>query len=114
MQIEITGETEKLILSALTSGKYASANEFITVILSRATTDKQPGEKTDAKLSSRRQEINEIPEHIDMDELAATQGVSLVEDFRKLKADFWPEGESVDDFLAGVRAHRKQDSARTR
>ena len=29
MQIEITGETERLIQAALASGRYASAEEFI-------------------------------------------------------------------------------------
>jgi len=109
VQIEITGESEKLVLSALTSGEYASAEEFLAVILCRVAANV----KTEAK-ENPRLDLDQMPEHIDIEELATTQGVGPVDDFRKLKADFWPAEESVDDFLDGVWTHRKQDSAGTR
>ena len=40
-------------------------------------------------------------------ELAAEQGVSPVGSADELVGDFWPEDESVDDFLAAVREWRR-------
>ncbi len=42
-------------------------------------------------------------------ELARQQGVEPVHDIKELQGDFWPEEESVDEFLASVRATRQQD-----
>ena len=42
------------------------------------------------------------------------QGVKPVSDARELLGDFWPEEESVDDFIAAVRewrGHKKNDQA---
>ena len=43
-------------------------------------------------------------------ELAAEQGVRPVERFEDLLGDFWPEDESVDDFLDAVRRWRREGS----
>ncbi len=42
-----------------------------------------------------------------VEELAREQGVKPVEDPNDLKGDFWPEAESVDEFLAWLRAQRQ-------
>jgi hypothetical protein len=42
-----------------------------------------------------------------VEELAAQQGVKLVADPRELLGSFWPEDETVEDFLAAVRAWRR-------
>jgi hypothetical protein len=42
-------------------------------------------------------------------ELAERQGVKPVREIKELQGDFWPEEESVDEFLAWVRATRQQD-----
>ncbi|MBC7933026.1 MAG: hypothetical protein H7Z38_20885 [Rubrivivax sp.] len=42
-------------------------------------------------------------------ELAKRQGVEPIRDIKELQGDFWPEEESVDEFLASVRATRQQD-----
>lgn len=42
-------------------------------------------------------------------ELAKRQGVRPIRDIKELQEDFWPEDESVDEFLAWVRATRQQD-----
>ncbi len=44
-----------------------------------------------------------------LEELAAEQGVQPMTDL--LKADFWPEDESVDDFVRTIR-ERRRDSGR--
>ncbi len=40
--------------------------------------------------------------------LAAEQGISPVTNFEDLLGDFWPEEESVDDFIAAVREWRRE------
>ncbi len=46
-----------------------------------------------------------------LEKLAVEQGVQATTDFDSLKADFWPEDESVDDFVRTVR-ERRRDSGR--
>ena len=43
------------------------------------------------------------------EELAAQQGVSPVADFDSLLGDFWPEDESIDDFLEALHRWRRGD-----
>ena len=48
---------------------------------------------------------------IDIDGLAARRGVQPVADFDKLLeeiSDAWPEGEDVDQFIAAIRAQRRE------
>ena len=44
-------------------------------------------------------------------ELAELQGVQAAHDLNHLRADFWPEEETVDDFVASVRQWRNADRA---
>lgn len=46
-------------------------------------------------------------------ELAKKQGVEPIRDIKELQGDFWPEEESVDEFLTWVRAIRQQDKVKT-
>jgi hypothetical protein len=41
------------------------------------------------------------------EELAAEQGVKPIASIDDLRADFWPEDESIDEFLAAVREWRR-------
>ena len=43
---------------------------------------------------------------IDLETLAAEQGVKPVENPRDLKGDFWPENEDLDEFLGWLRKTR--------
>jgi hypothetical protein len=52
--------------------------------------------------------------HPTIDELAAAQGVVFPRDPSELLGSFWPEEESVDDFLRAMRewrGHSKTDPA---
>ena len=42
-------------------------------------------------------------------ELARQQGVKPIKSIKELHGDFWPEDESVDEFLARVNALRGND-----
>lgn len=93
MHIQITGETEKLIRAAIAAGEYTNAEDFVAAMAVkwlRETAKANP-------VMSRR---------VDLDALAAAQGVGPIQDFRELEADFWPEGESVGDFLASINEIR--------
>ena len=52
--------------------------------------------------------------HPTVDELVAEQGVEFPRDPRDLLGNFWPEEESIDDFLSAMRewrGHAKTDPA---
>lgn len=46
---------------------------------------------------------------IDIDRLAEEQGVGIVADFDALLGDFWPDNETIDDFLAARQRWRIED-----
>lgn len=39
---------------------------------------------------------------------AAEQGIRPIDDLSELAGDFWPEDESIDDFIAAVRQWRRE------
>jgi hypothetical protein len=49
----------------------------------------------------------------DLDALAVAQGVQPIENIDDLVANFWPEGESVEDFIAAAMEgrHEEEDSS---
>jgi hypothetical protein len=52
--------------------------------------------------------------HPTIEELVAEQGVVFPRDPRELLGDFWPEEESIDDFLSALhewRGHARTDPA---
>ena len=51
-------------------------------------------------------------EKADLDQLAAEQGVSPAANFNALLGDFWPEDETADEFIAQVRAWRREDASK--
>ncbi|HEX8073229.1 MAG TPA: hypothetical protein VF546_25005 [Pyrinomonadaceae bacterium] len=46
-------------------------------------------------------------------ELARQQGVKPIRSIEELQGDFWPEDESIDDFLAWLRATRREDKGQS-
>ena len=52
--------------------------------------------------------------HPSIEDLMAQQGTGPITDVRVLHGDFWPEEESIEDFLAALhewRGHKKTDRA---
>jgi hypothetical protein len=52
--------------------------------------------------------------HPTVEELIASQGLTFPQDPSDLVGDFWPEEESIDDFLAALRewrGHARTDPA---
>jgi hypothetical protein len=44
----------------------------------------------------------------DLEQLAREQGAPVTADFNKLLGDFWPDDESVDEFLAARERWRRE------
>jgi hypothetical protein len=49
----------------------------------------------------------------ELEKLAAREGVRPVFDLDCLRADFWPEDESVDDFVRTFRERRRASEIRS-
>jgi len=60
----------------------------------------------------REEEAPLFEQQTDIEQLAVEQGVGPVTDFESLLGDFWPEDESADEFIAQVRAWRREDGAK--
>ena len=45
---------------------------------------------------------------IDLEQLAAEQGVRPLQRLEDLRADFWPEDETADQIIAAVRKWRRE------
>ncbi|HJQ82037.1 MAG TPA: hypothetical protein VJ828_18880 [Lacipirellulaceae bacterium] len=48
-----------------------------------------------------------LKSHLDLQALAAQQGVSPIDDPDVLLGDFWPDDETIDDFLGALRTSRR-------
>ena len=48
-----------------------------------------------------------------LERLAVEQGILPITDFDSLRADFWPENESVEDFVRTVRERRRDSERRS-
>lgn len=45
---------------------------------------------------------------LDLEALAAEQGVHPIADISQLLGDFWPEDDDIDEFVAAIRAWRSE------
>jgi hypothetical protein len=53
-----------------------------------------------------------LDRHINIDDLAAHQGVPDSTSVEGLKGDFWPEDEDLSEFVTTIRKWRQQSSKR--
>ena len=102
MHIELNENTEKLLKLVLATGRYDSVDDIIAEAAAVLPTG--PSSPT----------IQQFPEHVDIDDLAAKQKIGPVKDFRNLKADFFPPGETTDEFLSFLHADNYHDVPRVR
>lgn len=99
MQIEIHGETERVIQEHLQSGRFATAEAVIDAAVRHFTAPR------DRNYASKREEL---------EARMREQGIKPLTDGTELYGDFWPEDESVDDFLAHIYELRATPSRRLR
>ena len=90
MQIEITGETEQLIQAALATGKFATVQEFISVMTSNW---KQP------QAGVRLETIPPMPERVELSTLLTEQNVKPCTNPEGLKTDLWRRSDREVDPL---------------
>lgn len=81
MTIEISDASQQLLAELIASGRYRSVDEVIAAAANAPIL------------------LKPMPSHVEVDELAAQQGVHPIGDFRDLRADFWPNGETAASFL---------------
>jgi Arc/MetJ-type ribon-helix-helix transcriptional regulator len=97
MQIEIHGETERVIQEQVKSGRYPSPEAVIDAAVVRLV---QP---SGGRLASRRDELEaRIKQH----------GIQPLVDGTELYGDFWPEDQSVNEFLEAIDRQRQLPSRR--
>ncbi len=77
-----------------------------------------PEEREQLRLKLNRQVPPNAAQHfmdyrIDIDALAAQQGVPESTSIEALKGDFWPEEEDLSEFIATLRQWRQESTERT-
>src|SRR5450759_5196337 len=100
MDIEINGDTEKLIQAELASGKFHTPEEAIAAMV-RAWVESQAPEV---------HEVSRLSPRTDIVALAARQGVKPFDPTAKVP-DFWPPDESADELLRFLHGVRRDDVA---
>lgn len=99
MEINISGDTEDLISRQIASGTFDSPEEAVDAMARFWT-----GMKC---------QIAVLPDDVDIDEIAARQGVvPLAQPAEQLRGNFWPENESMDEFLEQLRENWQQGTPR--
>jgi hypothetical protein len=77
------------------------------------STEERENPSANAPDSSATKEDARSEAHARAWELARRQGVKPIENMDDLRGDFWPEEESIDDFLAWLRELRQSDKPRS-
>ncbi len=83
----------------LSGGKISREAAYIIIYSSFASPDTE---------HRRRSNFLSFDARPDLEQLAREQGAPLAANFDNLLGDFWPEGESVDDFLAARERWRRE------
>ena len=94
MHIEIQGELEARFKAAMSEGNFATPE----ALLAKMLVEKEAAMSLPVPAG--------MPDKLDPDALALKQGIGPLTDFRAMKFEQWPEGESVDDFIAAIREAR--------
>jgi Arc/MetJ-type ribon-helix-helix transcriptional regulator len=101
MNIEIDHNVERLIQAGLASGEFHSATEAVAA-MARAWLEASTKSGHDRP---------HLPEKTDIGALALAQAVGPFDPAER-HPDFWPQDESIDEFLEFVREIRKDEPAR--
>ena len=89
------------------------ALSYLREILDAESTTSEPRRKSlDERMGPLAVSYREFASMTDsrsLSEIAREQGVEPIRDLSSLRADFWPEDESVDEFIAEIRELRRQN-----
>jgi hypothetical protein len=105
MWINITGEAERFIADEIAAGRLQSANEFVESLI-------QGWRHETCEYHAQHKLWPNLPDEISVDELANRQGVRPITDPMSLKADFWPQGERIEDLEEEIATLRRCPSPR--
>lgn len=102
MQIQLPPETEQLIIAAFQAGDFDRvADELASAVRDNGATIVVSADASE----ERDQSWKEFESEIDIDELATRQGVGPLKNAKDLIFPGWPEGESVDEFIAAAKGY---------
>ena len=93
MNININGRTEELVNAALSSGEFATIEEFLNAMVNRWQSE---------------QKLPSMVGHTDIDQLPATKIVKPFDLSERPSPELWPQDESTDEFLQFIRAARAE------
>lgn len=97
MQIDLPREVEETIVAAYSSGDIVGVLKGLTAAFEnqQVRTISTLNDEVDERIVSMR-------DHVSAEQLVEEQGNHVVTDYRKLNADFAPEGETSDDFMGPI------------
>lgn len=101
MQVEINGDAEKLIQASIAAGKFRSAEEAVAA-MAKVWLD---------SASSGAQALPRLSPSTDIHTLIARQGIRPF-GASTAQPDFWPQDESIDDFLVFLADTRSNATPR--
>ena len=97
MQIEVHGETERVIQEQLQAGRFSTAEAVVDAAV------REFAAPATAVAKSRRSEL---------EARMVRHGIRPLVDGTELYGDFWPEDQSVDEFLETIHQQRRVSSQR--
>lgn len=95
MQIDISPSTQQLLSKMIQSGEFKDYDAAIAFLASKSV--KTP-------------ELPKLPDSLNIAEVIREQGVQPIGDFRSLKGDFYPPGETSEEFLQAIGERRQFDA----
>ena len=93
MNIEITGETERLLQRAMAIGQFATPQDCIAKVFAKQF----PSDS-----------LIELADLTSIEKLAEQQNAKPFRMMDRCPTDIWPEDNSIDEFLDFVRATRNE------
>lgn len=102
MQIQLPPHIEQAIFDAFINGDYDRVADQLSAAI------RKNGAAISMKTATPGDELERMPETIDIEQLKASQQATTIDDFRKLKTKCWPEEDSIDEFLSFLRESRSE------
>lgn len=102
MQIQLPPHIEQAIFDAFINGDYDRVADQLSAAI------RENGAAISIKTATFSDELERMPETIDIEQLKASQQASTVDNFRKRRAEFWPEEDNADEFLSFLRRSRSE------
>ena len=108
MEIPLSDQTEQNILKSAQSGDYVNVAKLLADAILSERPPLKPSPRDEAvdqlrKDAYRQRSWQEFHARKSAEEIVSEQGIGAVESADDLVFPDWPEGESVDDFIAAAK-----------